>query len=421
MPTLFRPLSPGTPSSDLRPVVSVRQRALLKLQRQALGHAGWHLLGLGLVFCGLAGICPREALLRWPLQTMPVLAVVHIQLWRFLDQNRRPGDGRLLANLGVANAITLARGWGIALLAGWAGWSQPWTGRPAWMVWTPGLLYLAIGAADFVDGFWARRTATESLLGRRLDMEMDALGLLVAMLLAVDLGRLPFFYLAGGALYYLFRLGLWGRRHAGRITMPLRERPFARFTAGIQMGFVGIALVPWFAPDALHLAAACFLLPLGLGFIWDWMVVCGRLGLDTDRRWRQALRRAGDMAAAGVRLILLGSGPVVAGDFLPALPLAAGTLLTALWVSMVLGWMGRGAALGAMCLLACNIPETQAAPLFMTALQIFLVLFIIGTGRWSWWRPEDAFFFAKPGASARGDGCLAPGVPDRRRRHPDVF
>jgi CDP-diacylglycerol--glycerol-3-phosphate 3-phosphatidyltransferase len=403
MPTFSRPMSSEMPSSGARPVPSARQPMLLRLKRQALWHAGGHVMGLVVVFMLLKGSYPLEAALRWLLQAALALAVVHLQLWRLLDQNRRPSDDRLISNLGVANAITLARGWGIALLAGWFGWYAPWApGRYAWMAWAPGLIYLTAAAADFVDGFWARHTGTETLLGRRLDMETDALGLLVAAILAVDLGRLPFFYLAAGGIYYLFRLGFWCRQQAGKASVPLRERPFARFTAGLQMGFVGIALLPEFATEALRVAAFYFLLPLIIGFIWDWMVVCDRLNQGVDQKWRRALRRTGDIAAAAVRLILLASAPFTAGALLPALPLGAGVVLAVLWLAMVLGWMGRCAALGALCLLAYRLPAGAPPLLFMAALQIPLVLIVIGTGRWSWWRPEEQFCFRKMGRPHSG-------------------
>lgn len=402
MATLFRSLSPETPLRGARPTMSAGWRLPWRLQRQALGHAGWHAVGLICVYLGLRESYPPQTALRWLLQAALVLAVVHGQLWRFLGDNRRPSDGRRLSRLGIANAITLARAWAIAVLAGCLGWSASWTaGRWAGMAWAPGLLYLAVGAADFVDGFWARRTGTESVLGQRLDMEMDALGLLAAVVLAVDLGRLPPFYLSVGGIYYLFRLGLWCRHRAGKTTKSVRERPFGRLTAGLQMGFVGSALLPCFAPRILHFAAASFLIPLVIGFIWDWMVVCGRLSRNMDRRWRSALRRAGDIAASGVRLILLAAGPFAAGALFPALSRVEAVGLAVLWLSMVLGLMGRSAALGALLLLAHGLPGGDPPRSCLLALQLSLALLIIGTGRWSWWRPEDRFFFRKIGTPFR--------------------
>jgi CDP-diacylglycerol--glycerol-3-phosphate 3-phosphatidyltransferase len=149
-----------------------------------------------------------------------------------------------------------------------------------------GTVYLAIGCGDFCDGLVARLTRTESLLGKRLDISMDALGLLVASAAAVFLKRLPPAFLLVGLSYYLFQLGLTYRRFRGKILRSLADRPFGRAMAGIHMGFVGLALIPALSATLLKHAAMLFMLPLLLGFVWDWLVVTGRLGDETADRWR---------------------------------------------------------------------------------------------------------------------------------------
>jgi CDP-diacylglycerol--glycerol-3-phosphate 3-phosphatidyltransferase len=103
--------------------------------------------------------------------------------------------------------ITMARGWLISVLAGSALVAAGKPDPADWIIWLPALLYLAIGCGDFCDGLVARLTRTESLLGKRLDMSMDALGLLVASAAAVFLKRLPPAFLLVGLSYYLFQLG----------------------------------------------------------------------------------------------------------------------------------------------------------------------------------------------------------------------
>jgi phosphatidylglycerophosphate synthase len=181
--------------------------------------------------------------------------------------------------------ITIARGWLISVLAGSALIAAGKPGEAEWIIWLPGLCYLAIGCGDFIDGLVARLTRTESLLGKRLDISMDALGLLVASAAAVFLKRLPPAFLLVGLSYYLFHSGLTHRRVRGKIVRSLADRPFGRAMAGVHMGFVGLALIPAFSETLLKHAAMLFMLPFLFGFVWDWLVVTGRLGDEAADRW----------------------------------------------------------------------------------------------------------------------------------------
>jgi phosphatidylglycerophosphate synthase len=140
--------------------------------------------------------------------------------------------------LGAANMITISRGWLISVLAGIALIAAAKPDAADWIIWLPALLYLAIGCGDFCDGLVARLTRTESLLGKRLDMSMDALGLLVASAAAVFLKRLPPAFLLVGLSYYLFQLGLTYRRFAekscGRWRIDRLEGPWPAYTWGLS-------------------------------------------------------------------------------------------------------------------------------------------------------------------------------------------
>jgi CDP-diacylglycerol--glycerol-3-phosphate 3-phosphatidyltransferase len=204
------------------------------------------------------------------LAAAPVLGVVHWVLWKHLATYSPPAHRRLFFGLGVANMITLARGWLISVLAGIVLVAADNPSAAGWIICLPALLYLAIGCGDFCDGLVARRTRTESLLGKRLDTSMDALGLLIASAAAVFLNRLPLAFLLVGLSYYLFQLGLTYRRFRGKFLRSLKDRPFGRAVAGIHMGFVGLALIPTLSAtllkpcsDAVH-DAAPFWVCLGL-------------------------------------------------------------------------------------------------------------------------------------------------------------
>ena len=356
------------------------------------------MLGQFAVFLYLVQVWPARVAFQWLLQASAVLSIVHLELHRYLAQNHAPASNDLFSSLGVANNITMARGWGVSCIAGFAFLPDATIrGGTEWMSYVPGLLYLVIGCTDLVDGLWARYAGTESVLGRRLDLEMDALGVLAASMLAVWMKRLPLVYLMVGASYYLFRFGIWYRGLRGRIVLPLNDRPMARVMAGLNMGFIGVALLPIFAARVLNWAAVFFSVPLLLGFLWDWLVVSGRMTTGCVDRLESLIAKTTGAVAMLMRIVVLGCGAVVAGAHLPTLPALEVLVGVSLSVMIVLGWLGRCAALGASCWLAQAASSSDAPPVFLVALSATLVLIILGTGPWSLWKPEDGYLSRRAG------------------------
>ncbi len=92
---------------------------------------------------------------------------------------------------------------------------------------------------DAVDGWVARRTGTASAQGARLDMEIDAVFLVVLTIpLAFTLGP---WVLAIGAIRYVFVAASWWRP---ALRQPLRFSTFRRVTAGVQGVVLVLALIP---------------------------------------------------------------------------------------------------------------------------------------------------------------------------------
>jgi CDP-diacylglycerol--glycerol-3-phosphate 3-phosphatidyltransferase len=223
-----------------------------------------------LVYC-----YPSRSPVKGSIQAALVTAYILYILRRNLRLNTRGEDQNLTASLGPANWITLARGGLIAILAAFL--FQPWPGRssgPGWTGWVPGAVYLTAVAADALDGFIARTTATQTQLGELLDTRIDALGILVACLLAIDFGQLPVYYLIAGLAYYGLRLAIGLRKKTGRPCSEVQRRPGAKVMAGIQMVFLGIVLLPLLSPQLTQIAAVFILIPFLAGFLLDWRVVC---------------------------------------------------------------------------------------------------------------------------------------------------
>lgn len=208
---------------------------------------------------------------RWLALSGVVLAYELALLWRFLPRNR-DGNG-LSASLGPATLLTLVRGVCIAFLAGLLVLPRPTES----LVWLPAALYGLAALLDYVDGTLARLTGHVTELGTRLDVEIDALGVLIAALLAVSYGQLPAWYLLAGVARYLFVAGKWYRRRADRPVHDLPSGPISRTLAGVQMAFLVAVLSPLLAPPETTALAVAVLAPFLANFLRDWWHLTGRL------------------------------------------------------------------------------------------------------------------------------------------------
>jgi CDP-diacylglycerol--glycerol-3-phosphate 3-phosphatidyltransferase len=198
--------------------------------------------------------------------SLPVWAWCSWLLYRGLPDNRRTGDPELLAELGAPTRITMSRGFLIAMASGFL--LVPSVIAPT---------YTVAAILDGVDGRIARLRKRETLLGSRLDMEMDAVGILIASLGGILLGKLPLGYAAIGLARYVFVLGIAVRKRAGKPVRDLDDESLRRLLAGLQMGFLAAALWPQ-VPQVLSVAAAY---PVGAAtlfmFLRDWLFVSHRL------------------------------------------------------------------------------------------------------------------------------------------------
>lgn len=230
-------------------------------------------LGLGLAACTAAvGVVAERrtpgAGVPWALVSGAGVAAVVGFAGRHADRNRPTERDRTFDSLGVANAVTLCRGALVAFLAGLLVVPSP--------GWLPALLYGAVTGLDALDGAIARRRGRTTLLGARLDVNVDAAGLLVAAAVGVSTGALPPWYLAVGAARYLFALGEWARRRRGLSVSDLPRSVTRRALAGVQMAVTVLALAPPLPRWAGWALATAAMLPFLGNFLVDWLVVSGR-------------------------------------------------------------------------------------------------------------------------------------------------
>ncbi len=322
-------------------------------------------------------------------------------LWRNLEKNRSTQDPASLYNtLGAANWLTLARSAAVVSLACLLPLAHSQAGGVLYYTsLTASLVYLAVALADLVDGLIARTQGRVTELGKILDIETDAAGLLVAALVAVALDRIPGFYLAAGAIYYLYILALHLRRQRNLPLVHLPPRPYGRITAGFQMGLLVVVLIPIFSPLFCSIAALFFMVPLVFGFGRDWLVVSGRLATDASQQSRVdklAAQLTRVYVSPIIRIIMLAACGYLLMTSWPApvpffwLVTVGGTCLLA-----GVGFLGRGASLLLMLLLGSNLSpyEASLAPVLIFAGAVILLL--CGTGSWSVWAPEDDILYRR--------------------------
>jgi hypothetical protein len=232
-----------------------------------------------------------------------------------------------------------------------------------------------------------------SAVGARLDVAVDPLGLVCGPLAAVALGKLPVWYLALGAAYYVFFGELWLRARRGRPVHldRLRASRYTRQFAGCQMGLVATALFPVVGPPATTITAAVFMATPLVLFARDWLVVIGRLDPDEGAR---RMGRVGHLLVAVLPLPLRLAGAAglaaLAGAGVVDRPVIGCAVLVAL------GVLTRVTAFAAAVVVAVVLPA-QPTVLALLTFTALVTLILTGAGPTALWSPEDRLMLRRAG------------------------
>ena len=368
------------------------------LQRELFILALLGILALVLLFLALAAAADDAMLaIVGLLQSLPLWLALWAVAWLQQAQNRAAASAAPFPSLGAANALTLWRGVLIAATAGFLLQPLP----QGYITWVPALCYSLAAILDRIDGWLARNSGRVSLLGSSLDINYDAVGLVVAPLLALQYHKIPASYLCVSAAYFLFCAGLWWRRTRQLPLAPLRASALRRTFAGTQMGFIAFALWPPLQDILTRITAIAFMLPLLAGFWIDWLVVSTRLPATAavERGFARSAKFTDTYllpALRGALLVALWLGLQSLYDQLSPLVI---TLLILASGGILLGIAGRVCALA--LLLTLNFTSGYD---FITTLALLVQFFsvwvlVFGTGRFSLWLGDEVWIQRQDGAA----------------------
>jgi CDP-diacylglycerol--glycerol-3-phosphate 3-phosphatidyltransferase len=217
-------------------------------------HREWAVLTVsGCVLLGGAATLEPSSLAS----SIPVWAFCSFLLFRLISEAESP--------LTFATRITMCRGALVALTSGF--FARPEVAAPA---------YSLAAILDAVDGWVARRSWSETRLGAKLDLEVDAVGILVASGTGVALGKLPLWYVLVGLARYVFVLGIVLRERRGEGVRELDPSSLRRILAGGQMAFLAVSLWPFVSSSSTLPLSYAFGAATLLMFARDWRYVSSR-------------------------------------------------------------------------------------------------------------------------------------------------
>lgn len=337
---------------------------------------------------------------RWFCLAAPISIYQFYFLFTHLGDNRlKTGDSELLPNLGLANWITSSRAILNAVLAGFL--LNPWP--QGWASWAPGFIYLFSVILDFADGFVARISGLSTFLGETLDMQWDSFGVLIAAILSVVYGQTPWFAIMVGLARYLFVFGQWFRIRRGLPVYDLPPSNIRRPFAGTQMVFLAVILMPLFSPPVAQAAAWLLMIPFLANFFRDWIAVSTPPQEQIHEPKKSGLSilfhtvwTVLPLATRSLLIFLLFESLLEMAKMTP-IPVGAFLLTVLAVMAIALGAAGRLFSLVIVIMAGLTLQNIPWDGLSWALLLIGLVSMLVGTGRFSLWKPEDGLLFKHAG------------------------
>lgn len=234
--------------------------------------AALHFLWAAMLLCG--GLLLMPNLFAFTDMYIAFAVTAFLVLSAAIGVGLRHFRGRLsmqAKGFGAANAITLARGVLICLVAGAIG--QAWSSAAAWTFVAVSSFALVM---DGFDGWYARRHGDDSPFGALFDQETDAAFILILAILVVDQGKAGLWIILSGLLRYIFvAAGFF----VGRMRAPLAPSLRRKTVCVIQVVSLVVCLAPIVQPALSVWIAAASLALLFYSFAVDtFSLLRGRRG-----------------------------------------------------------------------------------------------------------------------------------------------
>ncbi len=239
------------------------------------------LYGAGLILYALGLTYGPFTALSWRLGLAAgsALLVLGYFVWHLPDNHAPDQPDTLYPGLGPGNAISLLRAFLLVLLVGLI---PPEPGL-VWYPWSFVGLWICASLLDLADGYLARRTDRVTVLGTRLDIEIDGLGALVAAGAGMLWGTLPSWFLPIILLRPLWAIAIAWRTQRGKHHAPWPASLRRRRAACLQAILLGGALWPGIPVPMVTAAAALIAGVMLWGFGRDWLWTTKVWGTVPDR------------------------------------------------------------------------------------------------------------------------------------------
>ncbi|MEN9897036.1 MAG: hypothetical protein RLZZ66_685 [Pseudomonadota bacterium] len=321
--------------------------------------------------------------LQWFLQAGLIWGFVCQFTWWQLSLNRANEHAPLYHALGLGNRLTILRGGLIAVTGGFLFLPHE--------VWFAALPYSLSVILDRVDGFVARRYKQTSLLGTQLDITFDALGLMIAPLMAISSGQIHWSYFLLSIAYYIYQAGLHYRKKQALPIYSSPENSLRRTLAGFQMGLITLVLWSIFTPSFTIIASIAFMLPVLFGFGVDWFINTGKVNAQII----MTLAHISDQIFQPIlRVIVVLSLFLFLKTNLTPHFIWLGLMLS--MMTILLGVAGRVGAL--FILITLGLIDIQINALTSTIIISASWILMLGTGQLSLWKFGDEWVKRYDGA-----------------------
>ena len=386
---------------------------IIQLQQQWWRIFVWSWVGYAGILLWLNTIWSTTTLITYAIVTALVLLAFLLILRSHLSDNHRSDETAILPAFGPGNIMSITRGWMLAIITGFL--VTPWPELLAG--WLPALLYTVGSIADIFDGYAARRANHATVLGEKLDIELDGFGVLLVSLFAVVTNKVPWWFVILAFSRQLFVAGLRWRERRGQINHPTPPSLNRRIIAGLFIGFLTVMLWPVVQPPGTLIAGYIFAASLILSFGRDWLVVIGWMDPESAsyaRYWNKPRDFAQSWLPVALRVLLVGllMSAWISGRQLdwPAIlelygrdatPLATWAMFIfnglALFgvVGVFAGILPRFTVLFIIFFVAGDILVNHLDWLNGTLLAICCYLGIAGNGLFNLWQPEEHKLFRR--------------------------